>query len=64
MVLDAMKNEPAEMVLLLKRLIMRKKRKFGTDLRGVGETWIVERDGELVFGCDARAVAELEQANT
>ena len=60
-VLDALKDEPADRVLLIKRLAMRKKRKYGSDLRGVGETWIKDDQGEFIFGCDARAIADLEQ---
>lgn len=52
-----MKDEPDEMVLLVKRLAMRKKRKFVSDLRGVGETWTKGAPGDYVFGCDARAIA-------
>jgi len=60
-VLEAMKDEPEEMVLIIKRLAMRKKRKFGSDLRGVGETWIKGRPGDFTFGCDARVIAEIEK---
>lgn len=55
--LTLLADEPPEYVLLIKRLIMRKKRKYGSDLRGVGNTWFIEKDGELIFGCDARASA-------
>lgn len=53
-VMDVLNNEPEEYVLEIKRLAMRKKRKFSADLRGVGETWITGRPGDYVFGCDAR----------
>jgi len=40
--------------LAAKRLIKRKKTKFGHDLRAVGDHWVREEsDGELIFGCTA-----------
>lgn len=54
---EALENEPRESVLHIKQLVMRKKRHFATDLRGVGERWVKEKNGELIFGCDARAMA-------
>ena len=44
--------------LEVKRLFKRKKTKFGSDPRGVGEHWLREQDGEFVFGCDARLNVE------
>ena len=57
-VFEVLRNEPPEYVLHIKRLVMRKKRHFSTDLRGVGNRWIKEKNGELIFGCDARAIAD------
>lgn len=57
----ALDSEPEEMVLEIKRLAMRKRNKFGADLRGVGETWITGQRGSFVFGCDARAFADIEK---
>lgn len=57
-VFELLKDEPPEYVLHIKRLVMRKIRHFSTDLRGVGHRWIKEKNGEWVFGCDARVIAE------
>jgi len=38
----------------IKRLIKRKKKKYATDLRAVGNHWIREQNGEFFFGCEAR----------
>ena len=56
-VFAVLKDEPPEYLLHVKRLIARKRRHFSTDLRGVGNRWIKEENGEFVFGCDARAIA-------
>ena len=53
-IMNTMKNEPKEMYILVKRLIKRKKKKFLNDQRAVGEHWLKEKNGELVFGCEAR----------
>jgi len=47
-------NEPSEVKLAIKRLIKRKNKKFGDDPRSVGHYWVKEKDGELVFVCEAR----------
>ena len=52
--INAMKNEPREMIIIVKRLIKRKKKKFLNDPRAVGKHWVKEKNGELVFGCEAR----------
>jgi hypothetical protein len=58
LVLAALGTE-REALLAVKRLIKRKKTKFAHDLRAVGEHWIREEsDGELIFGCEARANIE------
>lgn len=57
-IFELLKDEPPEYVLHIKRLVMRKKRHFSSDLRGVGRKWIIEKNGELIFGCDARAIAD------
>ncbi|MFT6271026.1 MAG: hypothetical protein ACJAVV_003866 [Alphaproteobacteria bacterium] len=52
-VLDALGTE-REALLAAKRLIKRKKTKFGQDLRAVGDHWVREEsDGGLIFGCTA-----------
>lgn len=52
-VLEALGTE-REALLAAKRLIKRKKTKFGHDLRAVGDHWVREEsDGELIFGCTA-----------
>lgn len=45
---------PAEVKLIVKRLIKRKKTKFASDPRGVGNYWVREESGGLIFGCEAR----------
>jgi hypothetical protein len=56
--LSTMQSAPKEAQLEIKRLIKRKKKKFGTDPRAVGNHWIREQNGEFVFGCEARLSAE------
>jgi hypothetical protein len=50
-----MESAPREMQFIVKELVKRKTRNFSTDDRAVGRTWVTYRDGEYVFGCDARA---------
>jgi hypothetical protein len=38
----------------MSRLVKREKKKFGADPRAVGNYWVNWKNGELVFGCDAR----------
>jgi hypothetical protein len=45
---------PREMQIIVKRLITRKKKKFSNDPRAVGNYWIKEKQGEFIFGCEAR----------
>ncbi len=54
--LSTIQAAPKEVQIKIKRLIKRKKSKFkfGSDPRAVGNHWIREQDGELVFGCEAR----------
>ena len=54
MLLQSIEPLPKEIKLKIKRLITRKKKHFSHDLRGVGNYWVRENNGELVFGCDAR----------
>ena len=56
--LSTMQSAPKEAQLEIKRLIKRKKKKFGSDPRAVGNHWIREQNGEFVFGCEARLGAE------
>jgi len=56
--LSTMKAAPKEIQIEIRRLIKRKKNEFGSDPRAVGNHWIREQDGELVFGCDARLHVE------
>ena len=57
-----MKDQPREMQIITKRLIKRKKKKFADDPRAVGKHWVKEKNGELVFGCEARL--DLEKVAT
>lgn len=52
--MSTMKDQPREMQIIIKRLIKRKKKKFSNDPRAVGEHWVKEKQGEFVFGCEAR----------
>ena len=52
--LSSIKPAPKEIQLIIKKLIKRKKKKFANDPRGVGNHWVREESGELIFGCDAR----------
>jgi len=52
--IKALNPSPREMQLIVKRLIMRKKRKYSLDPRAVGNYWIIEKDGEFVFRAEAR----------
>ena len=52
--MKTLEGSPKEMIVIMKRLIKRKKKKFKSDLRGVGKYWVKEKNGEFVFGCEAR----------
>lgn len=56
--IEMMKSEPKEIQIIIKRLIKRKKRKYPNDPRAVGKHWLKEKNGELVFGCEARLDTE------
>ncbi len=47
-----------EALLQVKRLVKRKKTKFGNDPRAVGDYWVKEKNGEMVFGCEANLSVE------
>ena len=57
-----MKNEPRKMQIIVNRLIKRKKKKFSDDPRSVGKHWVKEKNGELIFGCEARL--DIEKIST
>lgn len=52
--LNALSSIPAEFRNIPKRLIKRKKRKFSMDPRAVGDYWVIEKNGEMVFRAEAR----------
>ncbi len=56
--LQRISGEPKGFQLVIKRLIKRKKKKFGNDPRGVGHYWVRQGDGEFIFGCEARLGVE------
>ncbi len=56
--LSTMKNTPKEVQIEIKRLLKRKKKKYGHDPRAVGDHWVREQNGEFVFGCEARLNVE------
>ena len=49
---------PNQAKIEVRRLIKRKKTKFANDLRAVGNHWVREQNGELLFGCEARGNVE------
>ena len=55
--LEHSKDGPPEMAAMVKLLIERKRTMLNNDVRAVGEHWIKDRAGDLMFGCDARDVA-------
>lgn len=57
-ILERISAEPKEYQLVIKRLIKRKKKKFANDPRGVGNHWVRNENGELIFGCEARLNVE------
>ncbi len=52
--LETLNDAPSEMKVMVKQLIKRKKKKFSSDPRAIGNHWIREEDGEFIFGCEAR----------
>ncbi|MCP5415453.1 MAG: hypothetical protein H6965_00005 [Chromatiaceae bacterium] len=56
--LSAMETAPKEAQIAIKRLLKRKKKKFDSDPRAVGNHWIRQENGELIFGCEARLNVE------
>jgi len=52
--LSVLKKAPDEAQTEVKRLIKRKKEKYGSDPRAVGHYWVREQNGEFIFGCEAR----------
>jgi len=56
--LTALSSIPNEAQVEMKRLIKRKKKKFGLDPRAVGNHWVRQENGEFIFGCEARLNVE------
>ena len=52
--LEALIPMPKEFESIPKKLIKRKKRKYSTDPRAVGNYWVIEKNGGLVFKAEAR----------
>ncbi len=52
--LIALSSMPDEMQLIAKNLIIRKKTKYSSDTRAVGNYCVLEKDGEFVFRAEAR----------
>jgi len=50
----ALDKMPIEISGALGKLIKRKKRKYSSDLRAVGNYWVIEKNGEFVFRAEAR----------
>ena len=62
MLLEQMKQGPKIGLVEVKRLIKRKKVKFASDPRAVGNHWVTERNGEFIFRCEARLNVENAEA--
>ncbi len=62
--LAAIETAPKKAIIEIKRLIKRKKKKYGSDPRAIGNHWVREQNGEFVFGCEARLDLEKVQVNT
>lgn len=56
--LKTLDNAPHEMVIMVKQLLKRKKNKFATDPRSIGNHWVRKESGEFIFGCEARLNVE------
>lgn len=56
--LSTIKNTPREAQIEIKRLLRRKKKKYRSDIRAVGNHWVREQNGEFIFGCEARLDVE------
>ena len=54
LLMKTMEGSPKGMMIIVKRLIKRKSKKFKLDPRTVGDYWVREKNGELVFVCEAR----------
>ncbi|WP_410497505.1 hypothetical protein [Chitinibacter sp. S2-10] len=51
-VLAAISSAPKEVQLMVKRLIKRKKTKFAEASQVIGQHWVHEQGGEVLFGCE------------
>ncbi|MEZ8695220.1 hypothetical protein AB6D15_23655 [Vibrio splendidus] len=56
--IERLEYAPKQVKIDVKRLIKRKKSKFSADLRAVGNHWVREKNGEYIFGCEARGNVE------
>ncbi len=61
--LKALDEVPKEVMIFIKRLLKRKKTKYSSDPRAVGDYWVREENGEFIFGCEARIDIEKIQAS-
>jgi len=52
--LKSQEKMPRETQIMIQRLFKRKKKKYGSDQRAVGEHWVREDSGIFIFGCEAR----------
>lgn len=60
----ASEQMPDEGKLMIKRLIKRKKTKFSSETWAVGEHWLREEHGKIIFGCDARTNTPIQPKTT
>ncbi len=51
--MSCMSSAPQAELIAVMQLIKRKKQKFATDPRSIGDYWIREENGVAIFGCDA-----------
>jgi hypothetical protein len=52
--LKALQPMPKEFESIPRKLIKRKKKEYSSDPRAVGNYWVIEKTGELVFRAEAR----------
>ena len=56
-VLATISNAAKPVQLMVKRLVKRKKTKFAEHRQIIGQHWVHEQGGEVLFGCEAQEAA-------
>jgi hypothetical protein len=62
--LSATESAPKKAKIEIKRLLKRKKEKYSSDPRAVGNHWIREQNDQFIFGCEARLNVENAPAHS